>query len=334
MSDNIPVEIQMEIIKKVSDVKSLIQFRSVSKPWKSFRDNYEFINGYTFLVDDDNNETFKVQQHEFAPFVVSPLLEQYRITSVVGGCHGLLCLYCYDKGNYRKMLVICNPSIRKSVGIVIPRTNNQADYGFRVYLLGCFREDFFTDDGESTINGMVVSFDLITKEFKVVNLPDALTNELLYHVSYFSKLRDSLVVSGYIQVKGTVCCGVWVMEHDPSFRNLFNIGASFYKILGFRKNGEPVFEIQKANELFSTLNVYDLCSQKIKNLGIYGVADSFFMGSYKESLLLLDHSDLHIYSDQSDERNILRCGFTKYKLTKDGGAYFVAKVWKNHFHLF
>ncbi|GKC89009.1 probable LRR receptor-like serine/threonine-protein kinase isoform X2, partial [Tanacetum coccineum] len=46
MSDNIPFDIQMEIIKKVSSVKSLIQFRSVSKPWKSFIDSSEFIKGY------------------------------------------------------------------------------------------------------------------------------------------------------------------------------------------------------------------------------------------------------------------------------------------------
>ncbi|GJW98382.1 probable galacturonosyltransferase 7 isoform X2 [Tanacetum coccineum] len=339
----------MEIIKKVYDVKSLIQFRSVSKPWKSFIDSSDFIKGYgarrtqphnhilslspgfcdelryTFLVDDDNNETFKVQQQEFAPFAVSPLLKQYRITSVVGGCHGLLCLYCYNNDSNIKMLVIWNPSIRKSFGIVIPRSINPDDYGFGVcpvtkdptlvkiihrtgmpwhvevftlssgvwnvipsgnlprqsitldkrthvvidrFIYWGAYEKTFTDDGESTINGMVVSFDLITKEFKVVNLPDSLANELLFHISY-SKLRGSLVAWGHIEVEGALCCGVWVMEHDSSFRKLFNIAASFYKILGFGKNGEPILEILKANEHhFTTLNVYDTCSQQIKNLGI------------------------------------------------------------------
>nr|GEV15315.1 hypothetical protein [Tanacetum cinerariifolium] len=70
MSDNI----QMEIIKKVSDVKSLIRFRSVSKPWKSFIDSSEFIKGYgsrhtqphshilSFKCDYSPNdfETFKI----------------------------------------------------------------------------------------------------------------------------------------------------------------------------------------------------------------------------------------------------------------------------------
>ena len=95
-------------------------------------------------------------------------------------------------------------------------------------------------------------------------------------------------------------CDVWVMEHDSSFRKLFTIDARVSKILGFSKSGETVFEIEKNVEPFTiTLDVYDSCSQQIKNLGISGVSGSFFMGSYKESLLLLDHPDLRIYSNNN-----------------------------------
>ncbi|GKD98136.1 integrase, catalytic region, zinc finger, CCHC-type containing protein [Tanacetum coccineum] len=48
MSDVIPFEVQMEIVKRVYDVSSLIRFRSVSKEWKSFIDSHEFIAGYGF----------------------------------------------------------------------------------------------------------------------------------------------------------------------------------------------------------------------------------------------------------------------------------------------
>ncbi|GKE73317.1 probable galacturonosyltransferase 7 isoform X2, partial [Tanacetum coccineum] len=159
MSDNIPFEIQMEIIKKVSNVKSLIQFRSVSKPWKSFIDSSDFIKGYgarhtqphsrilsyryhswkgdanfICLVDDDN-ETFKIQQ-ELAPSVVSPLLKQYTVYKVVGACHGLLCLYGLHKSYKKTMAVIWNPSIGKSFGIVAPwniwTDDYRTDYGFGV----------------------------------------------------------------------------------------------------------------------------------------------------------------------------------------------------------
>ena len=45
MSDLIPFDIQSEIMKRLP-VKSLIQFRSVSKQWKSLIDNAEFIKNY------------------------------------------------------------------------------------------------------------------------------------------------------------------------------------------------------------------------------------------------------------------------------------------------
>nr|XP_043630585.1 uncharacterized protein LOC122601916 [Erigeron canadensis] len=45
MSDNIPFELQGEIIKWV-DVKSLLKFRSVSKEWKSLIDSPEFAADY------------------------------------------------------------------------------------------------------------------------------------------------------------------------------------------------------------------------------------------------------------------------------------------------
>ena len=105
---------------------------------------------------------------------------------------------------------------------------------------------------------------------------------------------------GPINVVGAKCCGVWVMEHDSSFRKLFTIGAHVSKILGFSKSGEIIFETSKEfPNVISTINVYNPCSKQIKNLGISGVEGLFFMGSYKESLLLLDHSDLHIHSDDN-----------------------------------
>ncbi|GJV46018.1 probable galacturonosyltransferase 7 isoform X2 [Tanacetum coccineum] len=383
MSDNIPFEIQMEIIKKVSNVKYLIRFRSVSKPWKSFIDSSDFVKGYgarnthphshilKYKVDhlldhkyiclvDDDNESFKVQQQqqkqEFAPFVMSPLLKQYSSVSfVVGTCHGLMALYCYHNVyKCKRILVIWNPFIGKSFGIALPiydpniyiptaygigvcpvtsdptvvkivdvnnmplhvevftlssgvwnviRGDHLSRQSIKLYSSGQAVDRFIywgahetTGIGypESIINHMVLSFDLITKEFKVIDLPDSLINELCGSVSV-SKLRESLVVYGPINVMGSRGCGVWVMDHDSSFRKLFTIRALVRKILGFSKSGEAIFEIEKAFGRCATLNVYDPCSQQIKNIGISGLSCSFFMGSYKESLLLLDHLDSHIY---------------------------------------
>ncbi|GJZ37139.1 zinc finger, CCHC-type containing protein [Tanacetum coccineum] len=67
MSDNIPFKIQTEIIKRVSDVKSLIGLRSVSKQWKSLIDSSQFIAGYGAR---------KTQPHS--------LFLRYQITKILG----------------------------------------------------------------------------------------------------------------------------------------------------------------------------------------------------------------------------------------------------------
>ncbi|GJR90497.1 F-box domain containing protein [Tanacetum coccineum] len=45
MSDNIPLEIQMEIMQRLP-VNSLLQFRTVSNTWKSFIDGRNFLVSY------------------------------------------------------------------------------------------------------------------------------------------------------------------------------------------------------------------------------------------------------------------------------------------------
>nr|GEY75139.1 hypothetical protein [Tanacetum cinerariifolium] len=59
----------------------------------------------------------------------------------------------------------------------------------------------------------------------VIDLPDSLRNELDEAHVCVAKLRESLVVYGSVYVDGSECRGVWVMEHDSSFRKLFTIGA-------------------------------------------------------------------------------------------------------------
>ncbi|KAJ0693433.1 putative F-box domain-containing protein [Helianthus annuus] len=130
MSDHIPFELQSEIMKSLP-VKSLIQFRSVCKPWKSLIDTSDFIKHYSgqqqhllvryqdavdhkekyvSIVDDD--DTFPMQKVTVTipPLVVNML----KHSETMGSSHGLLCLYNDD------MAVIWNPSISKAVAVVLP----------------------------------------------------------------------------------------------------------------------------------------------------------------------------------------------------------------------
>ncbi|KAJ0906676.1 putative F-box domain-containing protein [Helianthus annuus] len=146
MSDNIPFELQAEIIKRVLPVKSLIRFRSVSKQWKSLIDSSEFIthhtlnnktqpqhllvrypNGseikYVSIVDDDS-----FPRHKFSP-TVSPTAKLLTHPRIIASSHGLVCLCGFAYELKKHLIILWNPSIRKSVEIVFPYTLNALGFG-------------------------------------------------------------------------------------------------------------------------------------------------------------------------------------------------------------
>nr|GEV55328.1 hypothetical protein [Tanacetum cinerariifolium] len=167
------------------------------------------------------------------------------------------------------------------------------------------RSKFVGSDGVSLYKNLVMSFNLITKEFKEVCLLDSLVKLLTFSIC---KLRESLVVSGYhFEVDGVreEVYGVWMMEEEEErgvmtyFKKLFTIKTpdSRIRLRGFRKSGEPIMETEIEGENYAAIEVHEPCSDHINNLGIYRKRYSFFVSPYIETLLLSDHMDCCIYSD-------------------------------------
>ena len=298
------------------------------------------------------------QQKDLAPFVTD-LMTQLKDTVVIGYSRGLLCLHAFDKGG---MLVLWNPSVKRSVGIlpvgqlsvfgfaVCPVTNEPTIVGIsfpwkvqiftlsskkwseiqcrkpresfaplmlpQVVIGSCiFRlahEKTVLPNGHVTLQLMIVSFDLVAQQFSAIDLPDHITNPSTRLT--LSKLNGSLVVIvPHSEVK------VWKMEPDSSFTLLFTVAStpasSITSIVGFRKNGQLVFQTQDrygVEEEWSLLDyydpchrqiddhalkVYDPCSRRINDLGFSGQDGSFVLSSFKETLHLLDHSDSSIYPE-------------------------------------
>ncbi|MFS8006070.1 putative F-box domain-containing protein [Helianthus anomalus] len=145
MSDNIPFELQEEIIKGVLPVKSLIRFRSVSKQWKSLIDSSEFITHHTLnhsqpqhllvrypnrseikyvsIVDDDS-----FPQHKFSP-TVPPTAKLLTHPRIIASSHGLVCLCGFVHDLKKHLIVLWNPWIRKSAEIVFPYILNALGFG-------------------------------------------------------------------------------------------------------------------------------------------------------------------------------------------------------------
>ncbi|KAK1413559.1 hypothetical protein QVD17_35334 [Tagetes erecta] len=126
-------------------IKSLIQFRSVSKSWRSLIDSSDFIAHYNRQQQQQQQQQqhLLVRYHKIHPYVqnfvsfvdddtfpqqklhlTTPLLvNMLEISSIIGSSQGLLCLL----GHYREvcdpeseLLVVWNISIRKAIAVVVP----------------------------------------------------------------------------------------------------------------------------------------------------------------------------------------------------------------------
>ncbi|KAJ0428300.1 putative F-box domain-containing protein [Helianthus annuus] len=144
MSYDIPFEIQAEIMKRLP-VRSLIQFRSVSKQWKSLIDSSDFISHYSsqqqhlltrYVNLGSLHPTYLsiVDDHTFPRHRVSltvPLsVNLLKNCEIIGTSSGLLCLYgpVFES----VMAVIWNPAIRKFVAVGVRNLTFRTVLGFGV----------------------------------------------------------------------------------------------------------------------------------------------------------------------------------------------------------
>ncbi|KAI3688371.1 hypothetical protein L1987_82083 [Smallanthus sonchifolius] len=295
MSANIPFEIQVEIIKRVVPVKSLIRFRSVSKQWKSVIDSSEFITDHS--------------------------VNQTKPHHLLVSSHGLVCLYGFapDIAPRNKSIVVWNPSIRKSVCIVLPYKYDVGGFGVcpktsdpTIVMITCpsrihavdWKAEVFTLSSRAwrsismNLHMPLKSIEFRYNQFGEIDLPDSLAH---LRNLYISKLKESLAVlryDGYEEV-----CDVLMITKNgdmkSSFAKLFNVSFEacyaciINNITGFRKNGEPIREHRRDGFRLTALEAYEPSTKLSTDLGVYVTSDSPCMmtTSYTESLLLLHHSD-------------------------------------------
>ncbi|GJU23505.1 transposase, MuDR, MULE transposase domain protein [Tanacetum coccineum] len=74
-----------------------------------------------------------------------------------------------------------------------------------------------------------------------------------------------------------------------SWRLLFIIPSpNVTKLIGFTRDDQPIVEVDTGRHMLHPLQVYDRTSQEFHNVGIEADGGSFFIGPYKESLILLN----------------------------------------------
>ncbi|GJV06710.1 F-box domain containing protein [Tanacetum coccineum] len=352
----------MDIMNRIP-VKSLLQFRTVSKQWKSYIDSFNFIRDYGFreIHTCCFNLTYKRGLEGFMcsvdeNFVFTPLNVNFNIplSTPIATSEGVWC-FSFDANTF---LFLWNPSIKKMVGTLVPNYTNQPDspkmlFGFgvhpdnldptilkinyplydqgswyvsvftvssrrwynlesyclpresirikragqaviggKIYWVGS--EKFYGDDGISFKIYMLVSFDLITHQFQLIDMPEQLGVGVFSPPYSISQLHNSLIISGSFNFGDMRIIYAWALQIDDgevsSYSMLFNIPYQAnhqLKLLGFNKDEEPIVEANDMHNIPHWLQVFNPTVESFQNVGVEGNGGSFFIGPYKESLVLL-----------------------------------------------
>ncbi|CAH1435511.1 unnamed protein product [Lactuca virosa] len=156
-------------------------------------------------------------------------------------------------------------------------------------------------------NKLILSFDMTTQEFTLIDLPNCFAHQSSMEIS-ISKLKGSLVLLEYGTNNEKQDCVIWVMNNGvPNlFSKLCAINAPYasIKILAFIKNGGPMMEKQYEFGEPAAFVFYDLCSKDFNHTAIYAKGGSFFVDSYMETLLLLDHPDSSAFLSLTEDKPV------------------------------
>ena len=180
------------------------------------------------------------------------------------------------------------------------KRSSQSVIGRYIFWVGSETFNQGEDDGNSYKRFLIMSFDMVTQTFQEIQIPDT----IIVHLPIPFKLcehRDAIVIYGNIlaDVNNVFC--VTVLEVDGAsltgriLTNFTHQSQCSLKLLGFTDAEEPIVEVDTPFQSEHTLEVYQHWSRQFHNVCIEGDAGSFFMASYKESLILLNEHDGSIY---------------------------------------
>ncbi|KAM7515379.1 hypothetical protein LguiA_004962 [Lonicera macranthoides] len=140
-----------------------------------------------------------------------------------------------------------------------------------------------------SFGSVIISFDLTNEELGVLMVPTSLQDKRCLQIARFGE-SVSLVHCAY---NSSV---IWVMNEygvGNSWTKLFTIDDpgrdKIGKVLHFRENGDILFVRQLDDFMFGQgdLVSYDPKSKQIKDLGLHGHTNLFYVVTYMESLILL-----------------------------------------------
>ncbi|GJX31462.1 hypothetical protein Tco_0241317 [Tanacetum coccineum] len=118
---------------------------------------------------------------------------------------------------------------------------------------------------------------------------------------FISQLEDSIIISGSFNFGNFRIIYAWELEVDDgevsSYRQLFTIpypAEHELKLIGFSKDKQPIVEAAIFQQWHQSLQVFNPSIQSFQNVGVEANHGSFFIGQYKESLMLVNEQSMGI----------------------------------------
>nr|GEW43907.1 hypothetical protein [Tanacetum cinerariifolium] len=173
-------------------------------------------------------------------------------------------VFTLSSRTWYKLESYCLPC--KSIRI---KRSGQAVVGGKIFWVGL---EIYSDDGISYKIYILVSFDLITHQFHVINMPEQMLVGEFLPPYFISQLEDSIIVSGSFSFGNFRIIYAWELEVDDgevsSYKQLFTISYPAeheLKLIGFSKDKQPIVEDAIFQQWHQSLQVFNPSIQSFQN---------------------------------------------------------------------
>ncbi|XP_058007999.1 F-box protein CPR1-like [Hevea brasiliensis] len=331
MSDHLPQELLAEVLSRLP-VKSLLKCRCVSKTWYSLIADPSFIaqhlkktaarnSGLLFFSYSTRElvwpfkENVRYLLYPDESFPANPVEELdcpfkgiKRFVNIVGSCNGVFCLsddvYVYSHfifDEIRPFVEIYSlrsrgwRKVKKDLKYFITARSSSA------FLNGACHWVATKRGNGPGVRDVIVSFSLGEEVFGEMEVPDCLV--MKYHFMDVAVFGGSLLLVASFKLTGEGCFTVWMMKEygiPGSWTKLFNISHLKWirKLVAFRQSGKVLLA-----KSFGDLVFYDPKTEEIFDTKIWGNAQSFYLDTFVESLVLLDETNEFTEVEASEDNS-------------------------------
>ncbi|KAL7205269.1 hypothetical protein ACSBR2_018245 [Camellia fascicularis] len=283
----LPPEVITEILSRLP-VKPLLQFRCVSKPWRSVIDSPNFIKmhlnrsiqsrSYLSLILYDFNAPIPNQlcsvdfdKLDIAFKLNPPLTFEKRVDKVWNSCNGLLCLSFGEE-----QAILWNPSTRKHLELLVSRTETPVDFrGVLVNLFG-LGYDSVSDDYKVMRIARINDYRFVHYEVRVYSLKSnswRKVGDFPHHLEL--DLCTGLLVGGALH--WSVNPKPMLREDGPHALIAFDLGAEEYRMVSLPECGavDFYFKFEVLNGCLCVLHYYLKKGVDLWVMKEYGVKESW-----------------------------------------------------------